>query len=89
MNTPQPQEPVQPVDVARYKRAVELGRDILQQTNSKAQASREIYKLLMDESREVVLQALIDGATVTPKGAPTYFYNIKKKLRRQQRGKMD
>ena len=41
-----------------------------------------IFQMLQDESRDVILQAFIDGASVTPKGSPTYFYNISRKLKR-------
>jgi hypothetical protein len=44
----------------------------------------EIFKILKDESREVVLQAFIEGANITPKGSPTYFYNVTRKLRKQK-----
>ena len=36
----------------------------------------------MVEEREIVIRAFIEGATLTEKGAPTYFYNITRKARR-------
>ena len=78
-------QPQQPSNPKLYQQAIEKGQEALEATNSKAQAAREIFNMLCDEPRDVVLQAFIDGATITPKGAPTYFYNVKKKLRREQR----
>lgn len=76
----------QPTDPARYKRAVELGKEKLKAEGSKAAAAREIFKLLQDEPREVVLKAFIEGATVTEKGSPTYYYNISRKFKKAKGG---
>ena len=75
---------VQPTDAAAYQHAIERGRHVLEQENSKAAAAREIYSILAAEDREVILQAFIEGADVTPKSSATYFYNITRKLRRKK-----
>ena len=67
-----------------YKDAIRIGQQVLLEQGSKAAAAMEIFKILKDESREVVLQAFIEGAKITPKGSPTYFYNVKRKLRKQR-----
>jgi hypothetical protein len=72
----------EPSDLAAYKRAIALGKIVLSETSSKAAAAREIFAALHAEHRDVVLRAFIEGATVTPKGAPTYYYNINKKFRK-------
>ena len=74
-----------PSDPELYKRAINEGRDQLVQHRSKAAAARIIYHLLHNESRDVVLQAFIEGADITIKGAPTYYYNITRKLKRQNK----
>lgn len=71
-----------PSDMRLYTHAVQRGSAILAEQGSKAAAAREIYTLLQNEHRDVVLKAFIEGAQCTPKGAPTYFYNISRKLRR-------
>lgn len=71
-----------PSDPALYVSAIEKGLAILSTEGSKAAAAREIYTLLKDEHRDVILRAFIDGATCTPKGAPTYLYNTIRKFRR-------
>mgnify|MGYP000010385586 FL=1 len=71
-------------DKNRYAKAVQDGRTILTDGGSKANAARAIYRLIHDEHREVVLRAFIEGADVTPKGSPTYYYNISRKFRKQK-----
>lgn len=77
-----PAAPREPSDLATYERTVALGKTILAETSSKAAAAREIFARLQGEHRDVVLRAFIEGATITPKGAPTYYYNISKKFRK-------
>jgi hypothetical protein len=71
-----------PIDLALYRQAIEAGRQTLVDERSKAAAARVIFKILSNESRDVVLQAFIEGADITPKGSPTYYYNITRKLKR-------
>ena len=76
-----------PSDPELYNRAINEGREQLVQQRSKAAAARTIYQLLQHESRDVVLKAFIEGADITIKGSPTYFYNITRKLKRQNKSK--
>lgn len=87
MQKPTPNTPKQSIeakDKNRYAKAVQDGRTILSEGSSKADAARAIYRLIHDEHREVVLRAFIEGADVTPKGSPTYYYNISRKFRKQK-----
>lgn len=77
-------QPIDPKDKNRYAKAVQDGRTILTDGGSKADAARAIYRLIHDEYREVVLRAFIEGADVTLKGSPTYYYNISRKFRKQK-----
>ncbi len=79
----QPDIPAEPFDPVLYQQAIAEGRQILADSGSKAAAARHIFELINSEPREVVLQAFIEGASVTPKGAPTYFYNISRKFKRK------
>ena len=76
-----------PSDPELYNRAINEGREQLVQQRSKAAAARTIYHLLQNESRDVVLKAFIEGADITIKGSPTYYYNITRKLKRQNKSK--
>jgi hypothetical protein len=71
-----------PSNMRLYTHAVKVGGEILAKEGSKAAAAREIFTMLQNEHRDVVLKAFIEGAQCTPKGAPTYFYNISRKARR-------
>jgi hypothetical protein len=71
-----------PSNMRLYTHAVQRGGEILAQEGSKAAAAREIFTMLQNEHRDVVLKAFIEGAQCTVKGAPTYFYNISRKARR-------
>ena len=70
-------------DSQRLASAISEGKSILKECGSKASAARRIYELIHDEHREIILKAFIDGADVTPKGAPTYYYNISRKFKRR------
>jgi bisphosphoglycerate-independent phosphoglycerate mutase (AlkP superfamily) len=85
--TPTPdtlKQQIEPKDKNRYAKAVEEGLTILTEGGSKAEAARAIFRLIHDEHREVVLRAFVEGADVTPKGSPTYYYNISRKFRKQK-----
>ena len=72
-----------PKDAQRLASAISEGKSILKECGSKASAARRIYEIIHDEHREIILKAFIEGADVTPKGAPTYFYNISRKFKRR------
>lgn len=78
-----PTTAIKPNDPARYQTAVNTGLDIISKGQSKADAARAIFELLQDEQKEVVIKAFIEGATVTEKGSPTYFYNIKRQYKKK------
>ena len=71
-------------DAKRLASAISEGKSILKDSGSKASAARRIYELIHDEHRDIILKAFIEGADVTPKGAPTYYYNISHKFKRRK-----
>ena len=75
--------PITAKDALRLEIAIKEGKSILKDSGSKASAARRIYELIHDEHRDIILKAFIEGADVTPKGAPTYFYNISRKFKRR------
>jgi len=78
-------EPVKPTNPAAVKKAVALGKEIrTQPEKSKADAAREMYALIAGEPRDIIIQAFVDGAGLTPKGAQTYFYNCKRKAKKAE-----
>lgn len=74
-----------PINQEQYSNAVAKGLEVIASGGSKADAARAIYEMLLDESREVIVKAFIEGATVTEKGSPTYFYNVRRQYDRKQR----
>ena len=70
-------------DAQRLASAISEGKSILKECGSKASAARHIFELIHDEHRDIILKAFIEGADVTPKGAPTYYYNISRKFKRR------
>ena len=77
-----PAQPPKAVNTAGVKKAVALGKEIRKQPEkTKADAAREMYALICGEPREIIIQAFVDGAGLTQKGAQTYFYNCKRKAK--------
>ena len=75
-----PAEPAKPVNQAAVKKAVAMGKEMRKKPDtSKADVARKMFETISGEPREIVVQAFVDGAGLTPKGAQTYFYNCKRK----------
>lgn len=68
---------------ANIKKAIAQGRKLIKSGKSKAGTSREIYDLVNNEDREVILHVFQQGASLTEKGSLTYLYNIKRKLEKK------
>ena len=68
------------------KEAVSKGLAIIKEGKSKADAARAIYGLLKDEEKEVIVAAFVEGATLTEKGALTYWYNCRRKADKSEGG---
>ena len=68
---------------ANIKKAIAQGKRLIKSGKSKADVSREIYTLVNNEDREVILHVFRQGATLTEKGSLTYLYNIKRKVNKK------
>lgn len=64
--------------------AVAEGQALITEGKTKVEAAIAIYRHLNDSPQEVVLQAFIDGASLTPKGALTYWYNCRRKFSQER-----
>lgn len=73
-----------PNNAVQVKKAVNLGKDMMKKGEdvTKAEVTRKMYELIHEEPREVIVKAFIEGASLTPKGAQTYFYNCKRKMKK-------
>lgn len=75
----------EPVRVDLIRQAIADGSGLIAQGKSKADAAIAIFRLIGECGQEVVVQAFVEGAALTPKGALTYWYNCKRKLARERK----
>lgn len=64
--------------------AVAAGKALNEQGKTKMEAAMAIYVTLEALPQDVVVKAFIDGAMLTDKGALTYWYNCRRKLKKQR-----
>ena len=67
------------------KEAITKGKAIITEGKSKVDAAMSIYEALKAEEKEVIIAAFVQGATLTEKGAVTYFYNCSRKSKKMQK----
>lgn len=66
------------------QRAIDQGLALIKDGKSKADAARAIYDLLETQGKDVIVAAFVAGATLTEKGALTYWYNCRRKKSKGQ-----
>jgi hypothetical protein len=71
------------LDKPAIKKAIDEGLAVLKDGKSKADAAWAIYGRLKDEDKDLIVAAFIKGATLTEKGALTYWYNCKRKAAKE------
>jgi len=76
-----------PVDLSApaVQNAIARGKVLIAEGKSKADAARAIYAVIKDESKDVIVAAFVEGATLTPKGALTYWYNNKRRASKERK----
>jgi len=74
---------------AKVKHAISQGKALIKEGKSKADAARAIYAILKDEDKDVIVAAFVEGATLTEKGALTYWYNCKRKPAKEAKKSAD
>ncbi|MGA7194080.1 MAG: hypothetical protein WBW94_10650 [Anaerolineales bacterium] len=67
------------------KHAIAQGKALIKEGKSKADAARLIYATIKDEGKEVIVAAFIEGATLTEKGALTYWYNCRRRADKEEK----
>jgi hypothetical protein len=79
----QVQSGVKPNNAAAVRKAIALGKEMRKVPDtSKANVARKMFETIAEEPREIVVQAFVDGAGLTPKGAQTYFYNCRRRVKK-------
>lgn len=70
-----------PIDLStpKIQSAISQGKTLIGEGKSKADAARAIFAAISDEPKDVIVAAFVEGATLTPKGALTYWYNNRRK----------
>ena len=64
------------------KDAIAKGKELLKEGKTKADVAMVIFEALKAEEKDVVIAAFVQGATLTEKGAVTYWYNCKRKAKK-------
>jgi hypothetical protein len=80
--TKKPKETITPSD-GLIAQAVLEGQALIAEGKTKVEAAMAIYRHLNESPQETVINAFIEGASLTPKGALTYWYNCRRKLSRE------
>lgn len=63
--------------------AIEQGQTLIAEGKTKADAARAIYSEIKGESKDVIVAAFVAGASLTEKGALTYWYNCRRKTAKE------
>lgn len=63
--------------------AVLEGQALISEGKTKVEAAMAIYRHLHESPQETVINAFVEGASLTPKGALTYWYNCRRMLSRE------
>ena len=71
--------------------AIRIGQDLIKKEMTKAETSMVMYRLLHEGGcdQETIVDAFIKGASLTPMGARTYFYNCKRKYQAEVKTKLE
>ena len=64
------------------KAAVAEGKALIDQGKTKVEAAMAIYTKIEGESQETIVKAFVEGASLTEKGALTYWYNCRRKMKK-------
>ena len=69
--------------------AIKIGQDLIKKEMTKAEASMVMYRLLHEGGcdQETIVDAFVKGASLTPMGARTYFYNCRRKYQVEVKAK--
>ena len=70
-------------DQSRIAKAVQDGQKIIKEGGTKIEASMAVLRAIHDLDQETVVKAFIEGASLTPKGALTHWYNCRRKLKKE------
>ncbi|WP_197685171.1 hypothetical protein [Herminiimonas arsenitoxidans] len=67
------------------QKAIAEGKALIAEGKTKADAARVMYPQISNESKEMIIAAFVEGATLTPKGAQTYWYNCRRRASKEKK----
>ncbi len=67
------------------KDAIAKGKELLKEGKTKADVAMVIFTALKDEDKDTVIAAFVQGAALTDLGSVTYWYNCKRKARKNSK----
>ena len=73
-------------DQSRITKSIQEGQKIIKEGGTKVEASMTMFRVIHDLDQETVVKAFVEGASLTPKGALTYWYNCRRRLKKEQKG---
>jgi len=76
-----------PADKALIAEAIAEGGKMIEAGKSKIDTALAIYEKLEGMEQGVIVKAFVEGATLTEKGALTYWYNCRRRLAKERRNK--
>jgi hypothetical protein len=67
------------LDTPEVKKAIQAGKKVTAEGGTKADAARAMYELIAGQEKATIVNAFVEGAGLTEKGALTYWYNCRRK----------
>lgn len=72
----------QAVDRDLVNKAVKQGKSGIANGKTKVEVVRIMYPFIINEPPEVIWAAFVEGAGLTEKGAVTYWYNVRREVKK-------
>ena len=72
------------VDLSIVELAIAEGKALIEDGKTKIDAAMAMYRMLEEFPQQTVVDAFVAGATLTHKGALTYWYNCRRKIRAER-----
>jgi hypothetical protein len=70
-------------DQSRITKSIQEGKRVIKEGGTKVEASMTMFRLIHDLNQDDVVKAFVEGASLTPKGALTYWYNCRRKMKKE------
>ncbi len=74
----------EPIGREQIDIAIDMGKQMISEGKTKIEAAMAIYGQLKNLPQQTVVDAFIAGASLTPKGALTYWYTCRRRSNRME-----